>query len=171
MKKWFVVFCFSIISVSAFAQLDPHHRFPKEVFEHRPQEQKIVVSAFGDPHVIDLNTLVERKVAQAQMQEQPSHPSWPNGDEYHDVKLVVSSQRPSYYAGESAYQTCSQVSACTQWAQEQAQKEVHFQVLSATLFTPTDPHGQRLEVTYVITADKQIKWFEKDFNGNWKASN
>ena len=171
MKKWFVAFCFSIVIVSAFAQLDPHNGTPKENFEQIIHEQEII-SMFGDPHLADLNATVERKVAQAQMQERPSHPSWPQGDEYHEVKPVVSSQRPSFYAEEAAYEACSQIEVCKAWAQEQAQKDVHFQVLAADLSTPSDPHAHQLEVTYLMSnTNKQIKWFGKDFNGSWKAIN
>lgn len=170
MKKWFVAFCFSVVSMSAFSQIDPHNGFPKENFKQIAHEQGIV-SVLGDPHAVDFNTVLERKVAQAQIQIQPSQPSWPQGDEYHEVKPVVSSQRPSYYAEESAYQVCNQISACETWAQEQAQKDVHFQVLSATLSASSDPHDHRLEVTYLINTDKQVKLFEKDFNGGWKAVN
>ena len=167
MKKWFAVLCFSIVGGVAFAQTDPHaglqETFLKQI-SNSEETTRYFVTTQNDPHALGLAAAVERQVVQAQAAQPQT--SWPNEDGHQDAVATVSSDRPSYYADEKAYQICKGIDICNTWAQEQAKKEVHFQVLSAQLSMLPDAHNQRLEVSYLMNVNKEIQVFEEYF-GNW----
>lgn len=103
-------------------------------------------------------TALERQVAQAVLQVK---------DETHEAPVIPASDRPAYYMTDEAYQTCKSVKICESWVAQQIQKEVHFQVLSATLFSTEDLHHSKLVLKYVTYQEPQEKIFEEDFSG-WK---
>lgn len=188
MKKWFVVLCFSIVGTVAFAQVDPHAgerfleqnkgRIAEEVstnggqlklrdshaaFERELAQSKVKASQISN----SVGAAIERKVAQAM--QAPHWPHWPHGDGLQDMAMTAPSDRPSYYAEEEAYKNCNGIEICRTWAAEQAQKDPHFQVLSAIISTP-DYHNQHLEVTYVTENAEGKQVFAEDF-GKWKKVN
>ena len=173
MKKWFVVLCLSIASVAAFAQKGPRTSAQGKIAQ---EKQQIVLTSIMD-EISDHRSLedfhnmeaaVERKMAQAKAQEvQQTQTPVADSDGHKDVQqVVVRSDRPSYYAEEEAYKNYDGIDICKAWVQEQAQKDPHFQVLSAVLSMP-DYHNQRLEVTYVMDVAEGKQVFEEDF-GRWK---
>ena len=178
MKKWFVVLCFGFVGVAAFAQVDPH-----ATFQNGKRVSVGIESMFSnkeDPRVRELRengAAIERRVAQAQAQaktqgsqaQQQPQTSWPHEDGITDAAAIPSSDRPSYYAEEEAYKNCNGIEICRTWAAEQAQKDPHFQVLSAIISMP-DYHNQRLEVTYVTENAEGKQVFAEDF-GKWEKAN
>ena len=181
MKKWFVVLCFSIVGTVAFAQTDPHARLQKNTSEQRSVFSDINEESNGkgifnnrDPHAVDFKAAVERQVAQAQAQSQvqaQQDPHWPEGDSYHNVQAAQPSDRPSYYMEDDAWITCKEVEVCETWVREQAQKDMHFLVLSAQFLLKEDQHNQRLEVRYSANFEEKTQAFEKGFNDGWKEIN
>ena len=177
MKKWLVVLCFSIVGTVAFAQMDPHAHSQKNILEQQSRFSEIdkeLRNGKGnfnnrDPHAVNLGTAIERQVVKAQVQAQQD-PHWPQADAYHDVQTlaVKTSDRPSYYVNEDTWLTCKDIEVCEIWAREQAQKDMHFLVLSVKNSLKEDQHNQRLEVRYSANFEEKTKIFEEDFNNGWE---
>ena len=167
--------CLSFVSAMAFAQMDPHTGSP-EKFSQKDQQDVLTSVAdkmSGHNGLEDefhkMEVAVQRKVAQAKAETkaptvQPLT-SWPHEDGITDTALSATSDRPSYYAEEEAYKNCDGVDVCRMWAREQAQKDVHFQVLSVSISVP-DYHNRRVEVAYVMENGEAKLVFEENF-GNW----
>ena len=183
MKKLLVMLCFSIVSVAASAQVFSQNQ---NVFPKTGAQKQGGASAFSNvtkdaassrnefskvikaPHRnTNTDAAVERQVAQAQMKQSTTVVSGENEIDHDNPATTVSSERPSYYATDDAYQTCQNVKVCEEWVRQQAQEEIHFQVLSASLVQKEDLHHGRLIVKYVKYQDTQEKVLEEDFDG-WK---
>lgn len=170
MKKWFAVFCLSIVGTAAFAQIDPHAKLQGNVLDQQRAisdiNERLSEVKGNDPHAVDLKVAIEHQVAQAQAQQTPH---WPQADQYHAVQQPVkTSDRPSYYMGDDTWFTCKEVDVCESWAREQAQKDMHFLILSAQISLKEDRHNQRLEVHYLANFAENKQVFEEDFNSDWK---
>ena len=185
MKKLLVLLCLSVMSVAVSAQT--FSQSGKNFLQKKgaqKQEQTENFSSLADKvnngktgvfgkrleahSFAHVEAEVARQVAQAQMQQPSVTTTSGENDIDHDHPVIATpSDRPSYYATEEAYQSCKVAAVCENWARQQAQEEVHFQVLSATLVQKEDLHHSRLIVKYSKYQDEQEKVFEEDFEG-WK---
>ena len=185
MKKWFAVLFVSFMSVTVFAQVDPHSSQKKGqqgATKGLESVLKIVSETTGSPLSGDFHAVeaaLERKVVQTveapqnqkdipPQKAQQGQTGCPHGDGLQDMEKAAPTVYPSYYADEKTYKNCEGVNVCKVWVEEQIQKDNHFLVLSATISMP-DFHNQRLEVTYTTATEneKQKIVFEENF-GNWK---
>ena len=187
MKKWFAVLCFSIVGTAAFSQVDPHagsqdkflERSKSSIAEevsnssnqlkelrdsHAAWERELARSKVKASKIsTSIEVAIERQIAKTM--QAPHWPHWP-GEGLQDAEVAPSSDRPSYYAEEEAYKNCDSIDACKMWAAEEAEKDVHFQVLSVNISVP-DYHNRHVEVAYVMEGVEGKLAFEENF-GNWK---
>ena len=111
-----------------------------------------------------IQAAVERQIAQTEI------PAVNNTeiDDMHQVPAVAPvSDKPVYYMTDAAYRLCTSVPVCENWVRQQAQTEIHFQVLEALLLNKEDLHHQQLVVKYITYQAVQEKVFDEDFSG-WK---
>ena len=162
MKKLLVVLCFSVVSAAVSAQTVPpaENGLPKKA-AHRQGEVK-------DPALpVRVEAAIERHIAQTTQRAAMEKTENPTDIAHEHPAPVSVSDKPSYYVTQDAYEVCKNVELCTAWAANEAQKEVHFQVISAVLVQKEDLHHNKLIVKYVKCHDIETKVFEETFDG-WK---